>query len=390
MTITDLVYIDSTGYHFADYPTFLTWLQDQYKAIYGADVYLEPDSQDGQFLAVLAKAFYDTASLGGSDYNSFSPATAQGVGLSRVVKINGLQRRSPSFSTAILTLVGQAGTLIQNGIATDSLQQKWIIPLTTIPGGGAIDVTAIAENAGAVDAAPGTITTIFTPTLGWQTVTNVLAATPGAPVETDAELRIRQAQSTANPSLTVLDGTQGAVGNLAGVTKVKAYENDTGTTDGDGIPAHNICVVVAGGDDTEIANAIAVHKTPGVGTFGDVPITVHDAHGMPLVISFQRAVTATIHVVVNITTQVGWSADFIPLIKQAVADIINSGAIGDIVLFTKLYAPAYLNGAPASQTYIIGSILIGKNATTPTGANIALDFDENPVCDPLTDVTVSP
>src|SRR5271165_3585040 len=106
MTLTDLVYIDSTGHHFADYPSFQTWLTGQYQSIYGADVILTPDSQDGQFLAILARAFYDTAALGASVYNSFSPVTAQGVGLSRLVKINGLTRLSPSFSTVVLTLVG--------------------------------------------------------------------------------------------------------------------------------------------------------------------------------------------------------------------------------------------------------------------------------------------
>jgi hypothetical protein len=79
-SITDLVYIDSAGFHYADYPTFLTWLQDQYKAIYGADVYLEADSQDGQWIAINARAHYDSAALAAAVYNSFAPGTAQGVG----------------------------------------------------------------------------------------------------------------------------------------------------------------------------------------------------------------------------------------------------------------------------------------------------------------------
>ena len=56
MDVSDLVFIDATGYNCADYPTFLTWVQGQYQAIYGSDVYLGADSMDGQWTAILAQA----------------------------------------------------------------------------------------------------------------------------------------------------------------------------------------------------------------------------------------------------------------------------------------------------------------------------------------------
>lgn len=388
MQITDLVYVDGTGYHFADFPTFLTWLKDQYKAIYGADVYLEADSQDGQFLAVLAQAFYDTAALGGSVFNSFSPVTAQGVGLARLVKINGLTKHSPSHSTVELQIVGQAGTVITGGIAIDTLQQKWLIPTTTIPGGGSVTATAVAELEGAVTAEANTVNSIFTPTRGWQTVNNSAAATPGAPVESDSELRQRQAQSTANPALTVLESTSGAIANLDGVTKVRPYENDTSSTDSNGITANKIAISVVGGDDVEIAQQIQIHKTPGCGTFGNTTEVVYDSHGMPLQVKFNRPTTAEIHAVVTITTNAAWSSDYEDLIKESIAEVINALRIGDTVLLTKLFAPAYLNGTVAGQSFDVDSIEIAKNAGIPAATNITLTYNENPVCDPATDVTV--
>ena len=59
---------------------------------YGSDAVLTPDSQDGQLLAVFAQAIYDNGQALIAIYNSFSPATAQGAGLSSLVKINGLAR----------------------------------------------------------------------------------------------------------------------------------------------------------------------------------------------------------------------------------------------------------------------------------------------------------
>lgn len=387
MSVSDLVYIDTTGYHFADYPTFRAWLVEQYQAIYGADVYLQDDSQDGQLLSVIAQALYDVAALGGSVYNSFSPVTAQGVGLSRNVKINGLTRQSPSKSTVELTLIGQAGTILTDAVAQDTLQQKWDIPSpTTIPDAGTITVTATAQEEGAVQAEADTITTIFTPTLGWQSVNNDAAATAGAPVETDAELRIRQAVSTANPSLTVVDGTTGAIANTEGVQKVKTYENDTGSTDGNGIPGHSICSVVVGGNDTDVAQVIALHKTPGAGTYGDTTELVYDAHGMPLNISFQRGVEVPIEVEVTLAAGAGWSSDYEAAIQQAVADYINAGAIGDPILYTRIFGAAYLPGA-AGQTYDIATVTLNITGDPPASANIDLNFDEYPTCDPA-DVTV--
>jgi uncharacterized phage protein gp47/JayE len=387
MQITDLVYIDSAGYHFADYPSFLAWLQDQYRAIYGADVYLEADSQDGQFLAILAKAFYDTAALGGSVYNSFSPVTAQGVGLSRNVKINGLTRRVPSHSSVDLTIVGQAGTVITGGIATDALNQKWLLPTTTIPDAGTVVATAVAELEGAVEAAMNTVNQIFTPTRGWQTVNNASAATPGAPVESDAELRVRQAVSTANPSQTVLDGTVGGVANLEGVTKVRGYENDTGSTDGNGIPAHSISIAVVGGDAEEIAQEILLHKTPGTGTFGDTSELVYDAHGMPNTINFERPDPATIDVTITIDTMPSWSAEYEDLMKAAVAAAIEEVGIGETIFFTKLFLPAYLVGTPAQGSFDIVSLEISISPAPPAAANIDLDWNQYAVCT-VGDITV--
>ena len=84
----------------------------------------------------------------------------------------------------------------------------------TVPVGGSIVVTATAAEIGSVTAAAGTINKIATPTLGWQTVNNVAAATIGDAIETDAELRRRQTQSTMIPSLSVMEGIVGAVASL--------------------------------------------------------------------------------------------------------------------------------------------------------------------------------
>lgn len=389
MAIADLVYVDATGFHYPDYPTVLEQLKDEYRTIYGNDVYLEADSQDGQWVAVMALAIFDTMQVAASVYNSFSPLTAQSDALSRNVKINGIRRRVATYSQVDLRIVGQVGTTINNGQAEDTLGQKWNLPVSvTIPVGGEITVTAQAADIGDVSSAAGTITKIATPTLGWQTVENLLPAVEGEPVESDAELRVRQTVSTAIPSLSVLDGTVGAVASLAGVTRFRGYENDSNATDANGIPAHSIAIVVEGGDTQAIGDAIATKKTPGTGTYGTTTVTTYDQYGLPNLINFFRPTPATIGVEVTIQALTGYTTGFADLIAAAVAASIQALEIGDDVLITKLYVPANLPGQAAGTTFDITQLRIKKNAGAFGTSNVVLAFNEVAECDPATDVTV--
>lgn len=377
MQISDLVYVDETGFHSPDYPTVLSLLQDAYREIYGTDIYLTPDSQDGQWLAIQALALFDTIQVAEAVYNSFSPATAVGAGLSRNVKINGIRRQSPTHSTVDVTLTGQAGATIVAGVVSDSLGQQWELPASvTIPVEGEIVVTATAVELGALSAAAGSITRIATPTRGWQTVTNVLPATEGVAVETDAALRRRQAISTALPSLSVFDGIVGGVANVPGVTRSRGYENDSDVTDADGIPRHSIALVVEGGDAQYVADAIARRKTPGTGTYGTTTVTTFDARGVPNPINFFRPTTVQIAAAITIRPLAGYTAPTGDAIVAAVTAYINGLDIGDDVLLTKLYVPANLPGTPVINTYDIMSITLARAGQPLLPQNIIVAFNE--------------
>lgn len=395
MNVSDLAFIDATGYNCADFPTFLQFVQDGYRAIYGDDIYLGPDSMDGQWTAFLAQAFYDVAQVGQNTYNSFSPSSAQGVGLSRVVKINGLRREIPTNSIVTLTIVGVAATVITNGIAVDNLNQQWLLPSTvTIPGGGAINVTATAKDPGAIQAPAVTVTGIFTPTLGWQTVNNTDPAVPGSPVETDAQLRRRQTVSTSIPSQTVINATVGALSNLTGVTQVKPYENVSDITDGNGLPPHSICMVIEGGNPTEIINTIGLYKTPGTNTFqsgaNGQSGTYYDSKGMPVPINFiSPAIPASIQVTITISPGPNWSTAFQVPIAAAVAAAIVAFPIGGVVVYTTLFGVIYA-ASPIPGSFTVVGITLGKNGGGQTADDVILAFDEIPICDPTIDIAWVP
>ena len=82
--------IDETGIYIPQYTEILGSLMDSFRAIYGQDIDIAPDTQDGQWLAILAKSIYDSNNMAVAAYNSFSPSYAVGAGLSSLVKLNGL------------------------------------------------------------------------------------------------------------------------------------------------------------------------------------------------------------------------------------------------------------------------------------------------------------
>ena len=85
--------IDGNGITMPTYDVVHEYLRSVFREIHGQDIIITPDSQDGQLLAIWGLAIHDVYSIALAAYNSFSPSTAQGVGLSRVVKINGIARR---------------------------------------------------------------------------------------------------------------------------------------------------------------------------------------------------------------------------------------------------------------------------------------------------------
>lgn len=373
--------IGPTGISAPAFPDILAYLQAQYQAIYGADVYLGPDSQDGQFLAAIAQGYADINAVCVGVYNSFSPATAQSSALSSNVKINGIAREVASFSTVDLVLVGQANTTIRNGVVTDTSNNRWSLPATVvIPSSGTITVTATCQSVGAVAAVANSVNVIATPTLGWQSATNPAAATPGDPVETDDQLRMRQTNSTALPSQSILDGIVGGLRTLAGVTRVAAHENDTGSTDSDGVPAHNISLVVEGGDATAIATRIALKKTPGTPTYGTTSESVTDPYGDAQTINFFRPTDHTVKVSIGIKALSGYNSTIGDEIVAALVAYINALGIGDDVLLSRLYLPANLFGNADSATFEVTSLLIALDAGTPGSADLTLAFNEAAVC----------
>ena len=372
MSLPALVTIGPTGASGLTFAQILAAVTAEYQGIFGADAYLGNDSQDGQLLAIFSQGLSDCVAAVISAYNARSPATAQGAGLSSSVKINGLARLVPSYSTALATLVGVANTTITNGQLLDANGNVWNLPASvTIPAAGTITVTATCATAGAIQAAANTLS-IQTPVYGWQSVTNA-AATPGSPVETDAVLRLRQSNSVALPSQTVFDGIVAQLAAVSGVTRVQGYENDTNAADANGVPAHNLAFVVEGGAQADIVNALGLKVPPGIPTFGATSAQYTSANGTIKTVNYAVPTETAITVALTLKSSTGWSTAIESVIAQAIVDYILALPIGKNVSYTELFIPAYSALSQYPGTYTITSMTV--NAGT---ADVAIAYNAAP------------
>ena len=380
---TPIAYIDAFGIHKPDFPTELAYFTSQFQSIFGADIYLGNDSQDGQFVGLLALAIDDVNNAAIETYNSFSPVTAQGTGLSSNVKINGLTRDAPSFGTVPVVIGGQAGIAILNGIVIGDSGSQWNLPASiTIPPAGQITVTATCAVLGAITTVAGPAT-IGNPSFGWQSAVFFAAATPGAPVESDAVLRGRQAISTSIPSLTSLDGTIGAIAALPNVARIATYENDTALPDINGLPGHSIALVIDGGDSATIASTIALKKPPGAcSTYGSIITPVTDAYGIVHNIAYFPPAIISISANITVKALTGFTLAIQANIQSSLVAYINALPIGAAILIPRVYLPIQLNGGVGSSTFELVSVAMARDGLMPVPNDIMLAFDEAPISDP--------
>jgi len=367
--------ISSTGITIPSYNDIYQSLIAIMQGIYGSDIYVDPDSQDGQWLAALAQAINNSNQAAVAVYQAYSPTYAQGTGLDSVIKINGLKRDVATNSQAVGNIIGVAGTIITNGVVMDTSSNLWNLPTTVIiPGGGSIEETVTAQSPGSISAGIGQINAIYTPQLGWQSFSNTSAATQGNPVEADGQLRVRQSQSTALPAQSIKEAIYGSLSNIPGVTRVTVYENDTDATDANGVSGHTFIPIVQGGDANAIANAIYILKPPGIQTGGTTTIVITDQLGLVTPINFDVLTLVPIYYAVTIKALAGYVSTTGDALIAALVAFTNALGIGDDVYQSQVAAVASLGGALGATFYIV-DFYLDITAVPVSTANIAIAYN---------------
>lgn len=154
-------------------------------------------------------------------------------------------------------------------------------------------VTTVAsfktEEYGKITLPDGIVTKMINNIAGFNSVVNRLEPVYGRLQETDVELRQSYIARSAIRSSTMLDSIVAELlNNVAGVETASGFENDTHLTNERGLPPHSIELIVEGGDNVAIAEAILNKKAGGIQTFGSQVVNVNGNYGDVIPIRFNR------------------------------------------------------------------------------------------------------
>lgn len=210
-------------------------------------------------------------------------------------------------------------------------------------GTGAVDVTAAASATGATVAVSGDLTVIDTPVGGWSSAINLLDATPGRAVATDAEARVQGEADLARAGATTPDAIRETLLAVAGVESVTVFFNPTDATDGDGLPPHAVECLVRGGADQDIWDALlASCIAAGIGTHGTEDGTAEDSEGTAHDVSFSRPTEVNIYVAVTLEKDPSvYPSDGDAQVKAAIAAYGDAQNCGKNAVASRLAAAAF-------------------------------------------------
>lgn len=294
-----------------------------YKEIYGDDINVDSDTPDGQQINIYALSKQDILNLIIDSYNSKDPDQAIGVALDHVSEYCGIFRRQGTYTEVYVTVTTDRN-LTLNGSETaspftvsDLDGNEFYLKATASCTTGDNSLLFQAVNIGEVQVLPNTITNAITILLGVTAVNNPLGADSlGVDEETDAELRIRRQNSVAMPASGYIASLEAGLYEVTGVLFAKVYENSTGSTDADGIPANSIWAIMRGGLDAAIAAVIYNYKAPGCGMHGSESVNVTQADSSTYTINFTRATAQDLYLQFELTSINGGSIDYDTLKTQ--------------------------------------------------------------------------
>lgn len=271
------------------------------------------------------------------------------------------------FSTMADTTITQQASYVDSGGNTQPLKDDDGNAL-----GRQIVQAAAIETGTASNVMPNTIINPEDSIDGFYAVTNPSAATGGGDPETDDELRQRVLANRLNTPNSTPNGIQTAIKNLSGVTDVRLINNNTMSTDSYGNPAKSVHLYVIGGADADIIQTYFDYLPPQSNTIGSVMGTATDIGGRQYIVAFDRAETVPVFIKVDIhIDDTKFDTDNGPAsIRTNIVNYFDTLGMGDKVLYSKLFAPAY---SPVGVTDV--ALTLGTSLDKLTEADVSVsDF----------------
>ena len=148
------------------------------------------------------------------------------------------------------------------------------------------------------------------------------------------------------------------------------------------MPAQHIWVIVNGGSNADIAEAIFENKASAIGTWGDSLVN-HVFNGDVYPIRFERPTDVPIYIDVTLTVDETYPSDGDEQVAAALVEYYATLGLGQDVIHSRHYTP--INTVPG---HTVDSLYIGV-AASPTQSNDIPITDEQRATTATTYITVT-
>ena len=321
--------------------------------------------------------------------NQVNPAMASGIWQDAIGYIYFLTRIPGAGTVVNATCNGAVGTVIPAGsVAQDTSGYLYSsLASATIPSGGSITVQFQNQTQGAIACGIGALSKIYTAVSGWNTITNPSAGVLGNTVESRAAFEARRQASVAVNSLNANQSILGAVLSVPNVIEAVVVDNPSNSTVSYGstsysLAAHSICVSVAGGTSSAVAQAIWSNKPPGCGYNGNTTVTVYDtSYATPIAytVTYLSPTSTPAYFTVEIKNSALLPANITQLVQNAVIASFNGQDGGTAVsINSNTYSGRYYANINAiSPAVNVIEVYLGLSAS-PSTLSIAFGIDQLP------------
>ncbi|HFW6576176.1 TPA: baseplate J/gp47 family protein [Campylobacter jejuni] len=284
------------------------------------------------FLENLANAFF----LGGNGYF----LDLWSWNLYRVTRKDGIP------SSVLIEIQGVPNTTITSDFTiTDGNYNYQISKEVTIPQSGNIEVLFYCTEINEFIAQANTINQIVTQIDGVERVNNNSIANSATLKETDGKLFDRCVRFGSTSQNASFKSILANIAQVNGVVKVTGAENiSDNATDFNGveIEGHSICVVVEGGSDNDIANAMFESRATGCGMVGDIEVNI-EYNGTFYKFKFYRPTQVILKAEVTLKEISQPPSNFGDVIKENLSSYINDLQIGELITQPALSENLYKN-----------------------------------------------
>jgi len=322
--------------------------------------------------------------------NQVNPAFASGIWQDAIGYIYFITRIPGDGTVVQATCTGAVGTVIPSGaIAQDTSGYLYSsLAAATIPPSGSVTIEFQNQTQGPIACNIGALNTIYTAVAGWDTITNTTAGALGNYVESRADFEARRAASVAGNAVNSLQSIYGAVASLANVIGVLVVDNPSNGTVNYGptsypLAPHSVCVSVAGGTSSDIAQAIWNKKPPGCNYNGNTSVTVYDNNystPVPYTVTYLTPTSVPVYFNVNIKNSSLLPANITTLAQNAVIQTFNGldGSGPPVSIGSTSYSGRYYANINAiSPNVNVIEVYLGTSAS-PTTLSLTMGIDQLP------------